>query len=143
MKTNPFLILLFGAAVVGCAIPISRVSHESGSTGGPSAVSLPNSQPPSAEALQILALQQERQQLLATLGEFHERIRDLESKLADREGKPIAKSYDELLAIKEAELQELRKASAGHAAVAAQQNGESQEEAGFRQAEAIIGMFND
>lgn len=74
---------------------------------------------PTAE-VQIAALQQERQQLLATLGEFHDRNRDLESKLADREGKPVAQSYDQLLAIKEAELSELRKTSGESDRVAAQ-----------------------
>jgi chemotaxis protein MotB len=125
MKTNPFLILLLGAAAVGCAMPTSRAPHENGSTGdvgGPPAASVQNAQPSSADARQLLALQQERQQLLATLSEFHERIRELESKLADREGKPIGKSYDELLTIKEAELRDLRKASAEHATVAAQRD---------------------
>ncbi|MGD9725758.1 MAG: OmpA family protein [Nitrospiraceae bacterium] len=122
MKTNPFLVLLLGAVAVGCAAPAPRSPHENGSTGGPSAASPQNSQPSSADALQVVALQQERQQLLATLDEFHERIRDLESRLADREGKPIAKSYDELLAIKEAEVQELRQTSAEHVAVVAQRD---------------------
>jgi flagellar motor protein MotB len=125
MKTNQFLILLLGAAAVGCAMLTSRAPHENGSTGdsgGPPAASVQNAQPSSADARQLLALQQERQQLLATLSEFHERIRELESKLADREGKPIGKSYDELLTIKEAELRDLRKASAEHATVAAQRD---------------------
>jgi chemotaxis protein MotB len=74
-----------------------------------------------AEA-QVVALQQERQQLLATLGEFHDRIRDLESTLADREGRPVAQSYDQLLAIKEAELSELRKTSAESEKLSAQFN---------------------
>jgi flagellar motor protein MotB len=122
MKTNPFLVLLLGAVAVGCAVPTPRAPHENGPTGGPSAASPQNSQPSSADALQVVALQQERQQLLATLDAFHERIRDLESRLADREGKPIAKSYDELLAIKEAEVQELRQTSAEHVAVVAQRD---------------------
>ena len=47
--------------------------------------------------------------MLATLGEFHDRIRDLESKLGDRESRPVAASYDQLLSAKEAELTDLRK----------------------------------
>ncbi|MDP9132495.1 MAG: hypothetical protein M3M98_05100, partial [Nitrospirota bacterium] len=47
--------------------------------------------------------------MLATLGEFHDRIRDLESKLGDRESRPAAASYDQLLSAKEAELADLRK----------------------------------
>ena len=62
----------------------------------------------SAEA-KLLALQQEREQLLTTLGEFHDRIRDLESKLGDRQNQPSAASYDQLLSAKDAELAELRK----------------------------------
>ncbi|MEK6803144.1 MAG: OmpA family protein [Nitrospirota bacterium] len=57
----------------------------------------------------LLALQQEREQLLTTLGEFHDRIRDLESKLGDRQSQPAAASYDQLLSAKEAELVELRR----------------------------------
>ena len=57
----------------------------------------------------LLALQQERSQLLATLGEFHDRIRDLESKLGDRQSPPVAASYEQLLSAKEAELADLRK----------------------------------
>jgi chemotaxis protein MotB len=63
----------------------------------------------SAAEQKISALQEEREQLLVTLGEFHDRIRELESMLADRDGRPVAKSYDELLASKEEELAELRK----------------------------------
>ncbi|MBA2485224.1 MAG: OmpA family protein [Nitrospira sp.] len=66
------------------------------------------SSPSPAEA-KLLALQQERGQLLATLGEFHDRIRDLESKLGDRESRPAAASFDQLLTAKEAELADLRK----------------------------------
>ncbi|MBI4002692.1 MAG: OmpA family protein [Nitrospira defluvii] len=66
------------------------------------------SSPSPAEA-KLLALQQERGQLLATLGEFHDRIRDLESKLGDRESRPVAASYEQLLSAKEAELADLRK----------------------------------
>ena len=62
----------------------------------------------SAEA-KLLALQQEREQLLTTLGEFHDRIRDLESKLGDRQNQPSAASYDQLLSAKDAELAELRR----------------------------------
>lgn len=57
----------------------------------------------------VLALQQEREQLLTTLGEFHDRIRDLESKLGDRQNQPAAASYDQLLNAKDAELAELRR----------------------------------
>jgi chemotaxis protein MotB len=133
MKIKPFLILLLGAAAAGCAVPASRAPHENGFTSGLSAV--PSSSP---EARQLLALQQERQQLLATLGEFHDRIRELESKLADREGKPIAKSYDELLAIKEAELRELRKASAEHTAVVAQRDAAAAELAQAKQRLGVL-----
>ena len=138
MKTNPFLILLLGAAAAGCAVPASRAPHENGFTSGLSAAPSSSSQPSSPEARQLLALQQERQQLLATLGEFHDRIRELESKLADREGKPIAKSYDELLAIKEAELRELRKASAEHTAVAAQRDAAAAELAQAKQRLGVL-----
>jgi flagellar motor protein MotB len=57
----------------------------------------------------LLALQQERSQLLVTLGEFHDRIRDLESKLGDRESQAAAASYEQLLSAKEAELADWRK----------------------------------
>jgi chemotaxis protein MotB len=87
-----------------------------------SPASAPTSTPATHEAQQLSALQQEREQLLATLGDFHERVRDLESKLADRESKSITKSYDELLAIKEVELSELRKTSAESGTLAAQRD---------------------
>ena len=58
--------------------------------------------PPAGDA-KLLALQQEREQLLTTLGEFHDRIRDLESKLGDRQNQPAAASYDQLLNAKDAE----------------------------------------
>ena len=64
---------------------------------------------PSPAEDKLLALQQERSQLLATLGEFHDRIRDLESKLGDRESRPVTASYEQLLSAKEAELADLRK----------------------------------
>jgi chemotaxis protein MotB len=118
MNAKTFLILLLGAATVGCATNASRGPNETALTGAPAA----GAQVSSAEAQQLLALQQERQQLLATLADFHERVRDLESKLADREGKPIAKSYDQLLAIKEAELSELRKAAVETGALVAQRD---------------------
>lgn len=63
----------------------------------------------SSTEAKLLALQQEREQLLATLGEFHDRIRDLESRLGDRQSEPAAASYDQLLSAKEAELVELRR----------------------------------
>lgn len=63
----------------------------------------------SAADIKLAALQEEREQLLVTLGEFHDRIGELESMLADRNGRPVGKSYDELLAAKEAELADLRK----------------------------------
>lgn len=64
---------------------------------------------PSAGDAKVLALQQEREQLLTTLGEFHDRIRDLESKLGDRQNQPATASYDQLLNSKDAELAELRR----------------------------------
>ena len=64
---------------------------------------------PSPAETKLLALQEERSQLLATLGEFHDRIRDLESKLGDRQSPPAAASYEQLLNAKEAELADLRK----------------------------------
>ena len=64
---------------------------------------------PAAADAKVLALQQEREQLLTTLGEFHDRIRDLESKLGDRQNQPAAASYDQLLSAKDAELAELRR----------------------------------
>ncbi|MGC3973331.1 MAG: OmpA family protein [Nitrospira sp.] len=63
---------------------------------------------PAADA-KLVALQQEREQLLTTLGEFHDRIRDLESKLGDRQNQPAAASYDQLLNAKDAELAEMRR----------------------------------
>ena len=104
MKTALHMLLVLGLTAGGCA------TH----------VPAPQRQSP-AEA-QVVALQQERQQLLTTLGEFHDRIRDLESKLADREGRPVAQSYDQLLAIKEAELSELRKTSAESEKLSAELN---------------------
>jgi chemotaxis protein MotB len=64
---------------------------------------------PSPVENQLVALQQERSQLLATLGEFHDRIRDLEAKLGDRESRPAVAPYEQLINAKEAELLELRK----------------------------------
>ncbi|MCW5797283.1 MAG: Flagellar motor rotation protein MotB [Nitrospira sp.] len=69
--------------------------------------------PPAGDA-KLLALQQEREQLLTTLGEFHDRIRDLESKLGDRQNQPAAASYDQLLNAKDAELAELRRLTPEH-----------------------------
>ncbi|HET9866036.1 MAG TPA: hypothetical protein VFQ06_01995, partial [Nitrospira sp.] len=116
MMLQTFLTVVLGGIMAGCAATSSPTMNDSSQTATGEATALST-----AEA-QVLALQEERQQLLATLGQFHERIRDLESKLADRDGKAIAKSYDELLAIKEAELAELRKSSAEHRAVAAQRD---------------------
>ncbi|MGH7256765.1 MAG: OmpA family protein [Nitrospiraceae bacterium] len=104
MKATLRMILVLGLTAGGCATPPLAPPRQS-----------------PAEA-QVVALQQERQQLLTTLGEFHDRIRDLESKLADREGRPVAQSYDQLLAIKEAELSELRKTSAESGKLSAQLN---------------------
>ena len=70
---------------------------------------IPSQSNPSPAEAKLLALQQERSQLLATLGEFHDRIRDLESKLGDRQSPPAAASYEQLLNAKEAELADLRK----------------------------------
>jgi len=118
MNAKTFLILLLGTATAGCATDASRGHDEAALTGRPAA----GAQVSSVEAQQLIALQQERQQLLATLADYHERVRDLESKLADREGKPITKSYDELLAIKEAELSELRKTAAESGTLAVQRD---------------------
>lgn len=78
----------------------------------PACETVPRPQPPvpapAAGDAKLLALQQEREQLLTTLGEFHDRIRDLESKLGDRQNQPAA-SYDQLLSAKDAELAELRR----------------------------------
>jgi flagellar motor protein MotB len=121
MNRKIIMILLAGATLASCANPTSHGHPEAPL---PAMASAPPaaSRPSSPEARQLLALQEERQQLLATLDDFHERVRDLESKLADREGKPIAKSYDDLLAIKEAELRELRKAAAEGGTLAAQRD---------------------
>ena len=104
MKATLHALLVLGLSGGGCATPSVAPPRQS-----------------TAE-VQVVALQQERQQLLTTLGEFHDRIRDLESKLADREGRPVAQSYDQLLAIKEAELSELRKTSAESNKLSAQLN---------------------
>jgi chemotaxis protein MotB len=121
MKVTALMILLVGATIAGCANPPSRGHTEAPLPGMPSAQPT-DSRPSGPEAQQVLALQQERQQLLSTLADFHERVRELESKLADREGKSIAKSYDDLLAIKEAELGDLRKTAAESGGVAAQRD---------------------
>ena len=120
MNHKTILILLLGAIVFGCSGPASH-GHNETSVRSMASASLP-APPSSPEAQQLQALLQERQQLLATLGDFHERVRQLESKLADRDGKPVAKSYDELLAIKEAELDELRKAARESGLVVAQRD---------------------
>ncbi|HEX2056349.1 MAG TPA: hypothetical protein VHF07_07635, partial [Nitrospiraceae bacterium] len=132
MNFKAIMILLTGAAFAGCAGSTGHGHNESLPHGMASAQAAA-SRPSSAEAQQLLALQQERVQLLATLGDFHERVRDLESKLADREGKPIAKSYDELLAVKEAELGELRKIALESGAVVAQRDALSAELAQAKQ----------
>lgn len=132
MKVTTLMILLVGAAIGGCANPASHGHTEAPLPNMPPAPPAA-SRPSTPEAQQLLALQQERQQLLSTLGDFHERVRELESKLADREGKPIAKSYDELLAIKEAELSDLRKAAAESGAVVAQRDAVAAELAQARQ----------
>jgi len=71
----------------------------------------PQPLPPVASAGdgKLVALQQEREQLLTTLGEFHDRIRDLESRLGDRQNQSASVSYDQLLSAKETELVELRR----------------------------------
>ncbi len=73
----------------------------------------PSLPPPAAASTssdaKLVALQQEREQLLTTLGEFHDRIRDLESRLGDRQNQPASASYDQLLNAKDAELAELRR----------------------------------
>ncbi|MBS0170557.1 MAG: OmpA family protein [Nitrospira sp.] len=71
----------------------------------------PNLPPPATASgdAKLVALQQEREQLLTTLGEFHDRIRDLESRLGDRQNQPASASYDQLLNAKDAELAELRR----------------------------------
>jgi flagellar motor protein MotB len=121
MNRKTIMILLAGATIAGCANPASH-GHTEAPLHGMALAHPAASRPSSPEAQQLLALQEERQQLLATLSDFHERVRDLESKLADRDGKPIAKSYDDLLAIKEAELRELRKAAAEGGTLAAQRD---------------------
>lgn len=102
MKATIHALLVLGLTGGGCATPSDAPPRQS-----------------TMEA-QVVDLQQERQQLLTTLGEFHDRIRDLESKLADREGRPAAQSYAPLLAIKEAELNELRKTTAESKKLSAQ-----------------------
>ena len=121
MNRTMILILVAGATMAGCATPASH-GHTEAPLPGMASAHPAASRPSSPEVQQLLALQAERQQLLGTLGDFHERVRDLESKLADREGKPVAKSYDELLAIKEAELHELRKAAAEGGTLGAQRD---------------------
>ena len=68
-RAAPMLIVL-AILVTGCETP-SQVH--------------PVATNPSPAEVKLLALQQERSQLLATLGEFHDHIRDLESKLGDRQ----------------------------------------------------------
>lgn len=71
----------------------------------------PQPLPPVASSsdAKLVALQQEREQLLTTLGEFHDRIRDLESRLGDRQNQSASASYDQVLSAKETELVELRR----------------------------------
>ena len=94
MKRPAWTLIVLGLFVTGCETT-PRVQ--------------PVASPPVSTDSQVLALQQERSQLLATLGEFHDRIRDLESKLSDRESRPAAASYEQMLNAKDAELLELRK----------------------------------
>ena len=72
---------------------------------------VPQPPPPMASSgdAKLVALQQELEQLLTTLGEFHDRIRDLESRLGDRQNQSASASYDQLLHEKEVELAELRR----------------------------------
>lgn len=132
MNAKTCLILLLATAAAGCTIPASRGHDEIAGRGMSTALD-PASPPSTAESQQLQALQQERQQLLATLHDFHERVRELESKLADREGKSIAKSYDELLRIKEAELSELRRAAAESGTLVAQRDAATGELGQLRQ----------
>lgn len=78
---------------------------------GCESVPQPQPSPPVASSgeAKLVALQQEREQLLTTLGEFHDKIRDLESRLGDRQTQPASASYDQLLGAKEAELADLRR----------------------------------
>ena len=94
MRRAVWALMVLGALTSAC----ETLPH-------PEPVAVP---PPAADAT-LLALQQEREQLLTTLGEFHDRIRDLESKLGDRQNQPAAASYDQLLNTKDAELAELRR----------------------------------
>ncbi len=94
MKRAAWTLMVLGFFVTGCETT-PRVH--------------PVASPPTPAESKLLALQQERSQLLATLGEFHDRIRDLESKLGDREARPAAAPYEQLLNAKEAELLDLRK----------------------------------
>ena len=94
MKRAAWTLMVLGLFVTGCE-----------TTPRPQ----PVVSPPSPLESQLVALQQERSQLLATLGEFHDRIRDLEAKLGDRENRPAAAPYEQLINAKEAELLELRK----------------------------------
>ena len=94
MRRTAWTLIMLGVFVMGCETA-PRVQ--------------PIASSPSPTEAKLLALQQERGQLLATLGEFHDRIRDLESKLGDRESRPAVISYEQLLTAKEAELSDLRK----------------------------------
>jgi chemotaxis protein MotB len=95
MRRAAWTLIFLSSLAAGCE-SVSRIQP-------------PVASSPSPAETKLLALQQEREQLLITLGEFHDRIRNLESKLADRENQPVAASYDQLLSIKEAELTDLRK----------------------------------
>ncbi len=94
MRRAVWALMILSSLVVGCDTVAQAQSLASAQSAGDA---------------KLLALQQEREQLLTTLGEFHDRIRDLESKLADRQNQPAAASYDQLLSAKDAELAELRK----------------------------------
>ncbi len=95
MRRAVWTLMALGALASGCDTVVPRPQ--------------PLAAAPAAEDAKLLALQQEREQLLTTLGEFHDRIRDLESKLGDRQNQPAAASYDQLLSAKDAELVELRR----------------------------------
>ncbi len=98
MKRAARTLILLSSLAVGCETTTPRVQPIAS-----------NSSSPSPAEVQLQALQQERNQLLATLGEFHDRIRDLESKLGDREERVATTSYEQLLSAKDAELAELKK----------------------------------
>lgn len=100
------------ALPIGVVLWLSGCTFPPGPQSGPSASPETQPKPRTVSALspseaQLIALQAEREQLMATLDDYHERVKDLEGKLADQK---VTESMDDLLRKKEAELAAARQA---------------------------------